>query len=712
MLNELCELYRGMREAGFEIGVAHRDVKAVGAGERLWIRLKADGKVGSVASMSKGKASRSWTIRNGQQNPFPALAMPNGPLVMLRSNDPRANKLVQSGVTEGEKQRACLELLADDLNEGIASGWLSANYLEKLAERAQALQVLEGGRSDVVLELHRRFLLAATDPRTLLAQIKESIRKSIATSDELASLVVRLTLEGKAPLYFDIQLDERFDKYAFSDEHTPAICRALLESSGGSRKGICALTGQPASLVEHNFPQPNLPMLGQTYVYARNDATRATFRYGRSGAEAYTAGEMEVGYISAALEVLTGESREGKTWSSVASELPKQSDLLISYVASASDSTADWHVAKQLTFSGDELNDDEGASAYTPATFVETCRALVEATKGVESSTSEEPRLSVLIIRKIDTANRKIIFREDVSVTRLLEAAEEWSHVFQRVPPIRLPVQDSNSKSWQNLGPPQIKPAALVYLTKKEFVEGGTRSQDIIGGKFGDAARLLWASGQHRRRIAQHWLRQLVERTGQLLLGVGGAQFRNSGAIFRFDTRIALRAVSALHIVLAKMGRVPVEHFGEHYMSDTGYNLGRLLAAADVLHRGYCADKRKDSLPTRLMGNALMPMAQTNPARALAVLGQRWPVYQGWATKLKRYSVDEKYVSRDPKASKADREEADRQWAIVNALKVARAAEILQEKLHGDIFANPPDDAFRAELLLGYLAGVRDVDSE
>jgi hypothetical protein len=184
-----------------------------------------------------------------------------------------------------------------------------------------------------------------------------------------------------------------------------------------------------------------------------------------------------------------------------------------------------------------------------------------------------------------------------------------------------------------------------------------------------------------------------------LLEGVGHAQGRGFDDLKEFDRREALNTVTLLGLLLHKLGRTR-----EEYMKEVAYKLGRLLATADALHAGYNASERGGSaLPPRLIGNAVLPLAQSDPTRALDVLGRRWAVYAGWAKRNAGFRVPEsKSDGTDEKA----RQENARAWQIRNGITAARRAADLAKDLHGRLpRRSGVNDEFRAELLLGYLAG-------
>lgn len=135
-------------------------------------------------------------------------------------------------------------------------------------------------------------------------------------------------------------------------------------------------------------------------------------------------------------------------------------------------------------------------------------------------------------------------------------------------------------------------------------------------------------------------------------------------------------------------------------MSEVAFKLGQLLAVADVVHAGYCTDVRKGDVPPTLLGNSVLATAQADPVRALAMLSRRWGPYGAWA---KRLAVgDEAFrLTRE----EATNDEKRRGWPMRTAILQAKRVGTLCEELHGRL-PRHVDDVFRAELLLGYVAGL------
>jgi hypothetical protein len=136
----------------------------------------------------------------------------------------------------------------------------------------------------------------------------------------------------------------------------------------------------------------------------------------------------------------------------------------------------------------------------------------------------------------------------------------------------------------------------------------------------------------------------------------------------------ALRAVSTLGILLDAIGRRK-----ETYMSGTAFLVGRLLSLADTLHREYCKHMRGGAIPPQLIGNGLMPAAADSPKDAVDRLRERMMPYKAWA---------DKGDSEEYRLAK---------WAVGQMGQVCQRLSELE-------LPSETDQAFRAELFLGYMA--------
>lgn len=123
-------------------------------------------------------------------------------------------------------------------------------------------------------------------------------------------------------------------------------------------------------------------------------------------------------------------------------------------------------------------------------------------------------------------------------------------------------------------------------------------------------------------------------------------------------------------------------------MNDFAFQLGQLCSAMDELHIGYCKSERSGDIPTTLLGNQVYGMALQNPVKAMAVLASRRKPYDSWVKRMMA-----KNIRSDDKAITA---------AIFAQIWMSKKAKTLSEFLSSPI---DKSDTYKAELMLGYLAG-------
>ena len=233
----------------------------------------------------------------------------------------------------------------------------------------------------------------------------------------------------------------------------------------------------------------------------------------------------------------------------------------------------------------------------------------------------------------------------------------------------------------------------LPSVTRVQYIRGGAEREEVIGLSPRDAFSLFLNDADAPRR-ARSALRLVIDRHGQLLSGSSQALRKGFDHARSLDRVAALRSLTLVGVLLGKLGR-----HKEAYMDATAFKFGQMLAIADVVHVGYCADRRGGDVPPVLLGNSVLAMAQSNPIRALAALGRRWKPYGAWA----KLPGTRELAERLRKST--DAIEASRGWEIIRAASQASRCAELARDLHDHL---PPaiDDAFRAELLLGYIAGL------
>jgi hypothetical protein len=398
------------------------------------------------------------------------------------------------------------------------------------------------------------------------------------------------------------------------------------------------------------------------------------------------------------------------TWRYVPGEAPKQQDLLLAYVEMVPDAP----VAETLAGGEEDYSEEDSGTtselSESVAAFETRTKRLVESIRGKVSDFNRTPvRLAVL--RKVDPANRKVVYAGSPTVGELHSAAADWTAGERNVPPwIALPVSRKGESMPRPMAPPHLPPLGVISFSRQLFIRQGSDQQEVPGipaaealGLFLEPANTDGAPGRGR---ATRILRLALTRRATLVSSAAHA-YRCMGKHLKdflkaFDGREVLRTTTVLGLLLHKLGRPK-----EAYMSDMAFKLGQLLAAADTVHAGYCADVRGGEVPPSLLGNQVFSMAQTAPAKALATLCRRWKPYEGWVKKAAR----ERNRAEQLTASK-NADERQRGWDIRKALRHAREIGRLAEELGAALPDCKVNDRFRAELLLGYMAGLPKTQHE
>ncbi len=700
MLNEFYDIAKSLKAAGIKTVPLDKRIKGPSAGAKLCFELSENSTVSGVRLIPAPIIKKSWTIANGNKNSFPFLRL-QSPLLAHSYDKEELKQLKQKAFKRGAAISDSVELMETDAkqfdNRDVEiSDW--DRYREKIALRMENLSSIEQDMRIVPLT-HERFLKSTEDLSVFTEQLVKALLDTLKNpSEDIAKIAFAMFYEGSEQVCFEADIEDA--DYSITDSTLKqAVSECFNDATeddtltSNELKTLCAISNIPSKLNRGAFPKPKLPLMGPTILFARKEDVRCRHRYNQKGVESMAVGTDTISEMQAGLVAICSEENEGKTWAKIPSETPSSRDLLIAYVESGLDIPIAAALDEDAQFRDSQSDLDEAA-------FVEKTRAVTEAVKGHQLANKAEARLRLLVIRKVDTANKKIVYSGSEPVQNFLASSDRWVQSFETVPPIRLAVPAGKGNPANLQKPFVLSPANFIVLSKERFKDGGSEKDEVPGGRFFDVLQLLLGEDRNRKVAARRWLEMLLPRRRQLLIGIAQAKRRSFDDYKNFDAWGALSTVSAFHLLLTNLGRT-----GEIYMKESAYKLGQLLAAADELHCGYCFDVRKGALPSQLMGNALVAMAERNPLQALNVLCRKWPVYQAWAKKS-NFRVDEKFVASSEKLSKKDHAEKRRQWSIANGIAAAFKAGPLCTELKG-ILPNKTDQQFRAELILGYIAGLK-----
>jgi len=697
----------------------------------LIVVLGENGDVASVRPVPEEVTP--WTLRDGQHSSFP-FVQPKHPL-WAGIGTPDEDLNVKGVLDRKTKDRHTL--LAEIkktavFNKDAFKNWPGMGLLKSLKRRYPQLATLEDVQASVVPRTIKRFLLACQKdlaPQPLLLQIATRLVDEIDHHPQEIWLNVAIALllgklnksktgrESAGALLFEAE-GSQFPIY---NKGLIAIVSNALKEAGaaapdGQAHGTCALTGSRGPLVTRNFPQPGLHVLGQTYIFSKNKEIPANDRYGRFAAEAMPVGQNLAEKLAAALKLLTSDERKGVTWQPIPGEAPKQSDLLVAYVEGVPEAKA----AEMVTEGSpeDDFAEEESVTtseeAASVAEFERRTERIIEAVGAKLGADFRKTPVQLMVLRRLDTGNRKVVYAGVPTVGDLYDAAKAWASGERNVPSwLTLPVPRKGERKPRPMSPPHVAPLGVIGSSKRLYIRGDTKVVEVLGLSAAEAFGLFLDVGGDKKMLAngraKRMLRLLLARRLDLMARTAHTLRRGITVGKKLDFREtskksdeALRTVTLLGVLLYKLGREE-----KTYMNETAFKLGQLLAAADVVHAGYCADVRGGDVPPSLLGNQVFTMAQSAPTKALATLCQRWKPYDGWAKKAAR---DTKHA--DGLLASKEKDKQRRGWDIKKALRYAREMGPLAAELAPALEGCCIDEAFRAELLLGYMAGLPKAQKE
>jgi len=713
MLNELLIIERGAHQAGLKLIQRHPDIKDAGKKPTLRVRLGASGEVVGIDPVPR--ETPLWTFGRGNKLRFPFVQPP----VPLLRRATASDDLTILTKLRGHQWRDCLLKLcrASDFNDSVLAHWPGIRgkngrwtqrpeqYLDALRARAEQLQGLVSTDGESVLAVIDRFVAAcgATDNCgvDLLRRVVERLINVLEQSptDDWLSLAESLLLRGGAALYFDVPTEE-FARSAGDPRQVAAVTQALEATcSPDADQGICSLSGEPTVLVKDTFPELVLP-IGKTILFSRFDAIPSNGRYGRFGADSFAVAQQVADRLAAGLRCLTVREKAGITWRMIPREATKKRDLLLAFVEEVPDAPA----AGALADDEGDLSEESphtGLQDDSVAAFEKRTQRLVGAVRARVSADFRNTPVRLIVFRKVDPANTKAVYAGVPTVGELYNAAMGWVAGEQNVPPwLTLPVLRKGETKPRPMSPPHVAPLGVIAFSKAFFIRGGKQRKEVLGFPAAEALDLfldrVGKSGDPTWQRITRLMHLVLARRSTIVSSTAHAMRRGFDFAKEFDRREVLRTITLLGVLLHKLGRSK-----ENYMNDVAFKLGQLLAAADVVHAGYCADVRGGDVPPSLLGNQVFTIAQTAPTKALAMLCRRWKPYDGWAKKAdrERRRTDTLIASKKPSEKQRERD-------IKEALRCAREMRPLADALAPALDGCAVDDTFRAELLLGYIAGL------
>lgn len=688
MLNELYSIYQGLEAVGESPTIKHNDIQSPGMGTTFRVMLDDQGQVISVKLMTKEQIQDSWSLGNGNKNQFPAVKVVY-PLLAKGHMEYTAWKDELSKPGEGDF-RELIEGLSQQYPVDLSHIKIWPSYRKQVLARKKQL---EGHKESVaVYQLFERYSQTVTGVEILEQVAKLSIESALLGGADIYNLKAICNLlfgddvaakgevkDGKrVTLILDCFPEEDIDIYASSRERVAGLSRALFVSESKSKKQVrnaeCALTGDVGAVVYDIFPKEKLNIVGSTTLFAKNATTSGPTvkRYDTSGGAAFSVSDEISQKLAASIAFINAAKFKDITWSKLPSTLGASPSLLLAYCRE------DWELPFTPLITGEsEIEDFDD--------YLDATESLIEMFKGKDLSLDATVNFVEIIV--LDKANRKINFSTTAKVGQLIKSVKSWQQACKNSPNFKLLSQLDKAQK-KMCSPWAISPQQVIYLSRQKYIRDGSDSTNLVGISFADVMKLFL--GQDNQVLAKRCL-QRIDRQYQPLLNYCTLsrlqRVFETKAHIKTDTKLnaqALSAVTLMTLLLFKIGRTK-----EIYMKDFAFQLGQLCSAMDELHIGYCKSERNGSIPNTLLGNQVYGMALLDPIKAMAVLASRRKPYDSWVKRMMA-----KNTRTDDKAITA---------AIFAQIWMSKLAKPLSEFLSQSNLTRP--DTYKAELMLGYLAG-------
>lgn len=683
MINEIVLLNNSIKRCGLKIKSKHPWITEHKREEGFIVGFDSKGQIATIEQCSSDKMAKMWKIAPDNQKSFPVINL-KVPIWKfsrhaLEVHDAITDKVVTKGCNSMVKICEDAELAYTQSERKRLSGRL-------IDYPAELLKKLDNTNSNLagLIELINRLKSYKMDIDSFPDQLSQAaIREYSNGSIQSIELVEKLLFgkwdrkeqtykdkQGKdaitIPIVFD--LDDYADfQYRITDPALGSYVSDFLfqkeEISAEPSVSLCAVTGEMTSLETGPFPKPKIPVLEKTYLFSMNKDAKCHQRYGKISSEIFPVSKKLTRELQNSLLYITGEKRKGKTWLTVPSSKKKQSDLLIVYLEDK----------PEIAISLAELLVENTETGNVEALFEETAASVCSALKG-ESAISSNSLLRLFVLTKLDPGRKQVVISSAFTVNSLISGADNWLVASKNHPYITIPLPGKKGEKARLLEPTCPAPASVMRCLQHQWIRNGTDSSAVPGCSLREVYDVFLSEQIEAKQSAKKFLQLCLKRLTPLLLGLGGALRTGELKPFKPHARLmALTAISLISILLFKL-----EHKREEYMKKAAFNIGKMLALADTLHKEYCRHVRDNSIPPQLIGNALMATAIDNPERGLVRLRERLMIYKAWADKVN----GEKYGLA--------------KWAL------SQMGQVANELADADL-PTRTDDAAKAQMLLGYL---------
>ena len=678
MLNELYQLSRNLQKCGVQISEPEQDVQVPGKGKGLIVGINQDGLpefIEYVENMAK-----LWTLRKWNKNSFPFMKLKK-PILAMVFEDQIYENFKGKKVTLKQKKT----LLTEIVRKSELSKKQNLSITPWATEKIDGLKAKDV-RLNALVDLAGRFPKDKSHSVIFLTKLTELLLQNI--QDQTIDLIKKLLIGDKkekdkkiicdVPLFFDVSDWSKYQCRVAHPDMGKIVGQYLSgKSVGDTSTGTVDLIGYAEKAHTGNYPKPKLPAVGQVCIFSMNKDAKCHYRYKRISSEIFPTHKEAVKVIHGALEWCVADERKGKTWQGIPN-IKREQDLLISYLEEKPENA----IELASIFAASDV--DEGVTAE--AAFENKTKTVCAALKG-EAGLTDNSQVNVMVISNVDKGRAQVVLSAAYTIKNIVQSVEEWRIAADNRPPFSLWLPGKKGERAFRSEPSCPSPVDVMKCLQNQWIKNGIDKRNVPGVYLRHVYDLYLGSTFIARLAANNFMNLALQRLGELFIGYAGADHSNNIKEYLLDARkTVLNGISILAIVLYKLG---IEK--EDYMKNAAFSVGRMLALADKLHYAYCWKVRKKVIPPQLIGNAIMRTALDNPVKGLSLLSERLPIYQAWATNVQDDGTDEN-VTKQVRLAK---------WVLGQMGQVSADMENVT-------IPTRADDAVKAQMLLGYLAHVKN----
>jgi hypothetical protein len=686
----------------------HPDVSNVGKDDCLLFELDDHGTPRGLRFFPKGQVAVLWKHSKGNHNSFPAIRVQQPLLSVSESikiDDAEWNKAAPS-----EKRLMLLQLDYSAINPACTSikmtQW-SASQLApvlnsgqpELAALKRLVSVFPREEQQYSFMQNLTYFLQEKIQQLQIENLLDFIKKLLVGTGESGN---KKSAAG-CLTYYDMYETEKYENLVFTSITRYALIWLLngmhtaKDSERQANLVVSPFSGVKTIGVGDKYPNPNMPLLGLTYLYSKKSDLQCLTRYTMTGAGAFQAGMDEVRAISDAIAFLTADSRKDKSWRAINDSNHDKPNLLLAYLPDDPQNNA--FLAKILGAPSD-YDDLEEYREKAEVHYEKLCKQVLGDLKDVLLK-NPNTKVHLILMGSLDLGRKQVVYETSFTARRLRENLITWGTASKNTPPTSIRIWDNRKNIKGNKEDKRDKhetilvqpicpgPSEICQMFKLNYTRSGSvqfMKQSSVS--FHEIYQLYMPDLQTERSQLLEFFFQAAIQKSRWLLGDTAHQLTVGYALpstrqSLIQARDAVQFVSLISILLYLS-----DVRKEKYMLDTPFNVGQLLKLADMLHKEYSiqvrngGDKRA-SLPTQLMGNEMLITTSENPAKGLNRLCDRMRIYYSWA-----------YTATDENARLA-------KWILARFEEVSRKIATAEDGLPEQF-----SPVQQAQVFLGYLADI------